>query len=115
MIDEKKLIEELENLKEKTIIMPSDIVFNNAIKVAIDTVNDQQKVNEWTPVEKAMPKEKQRNGEVLNSDVVLVTLYDYIEDIYYVDFDYTINGQWSIELLTGNNKVIAWMPPPKPY
>ena len=56
MINEKRLIDDLENLKAKTIIMPADIVFNNAIKIAIDTVNKQPKVNELIKVEKAYKK-----------------------------------------------------------
>lgn len=56
MIDEKRLIEELENLKAKTLIFKSDILFNNAIDTAIDTVKKQPKVNEWIKVEKAYKK-----------------------------------------------------------
>lgn len=56
MIDEKKLIEELENLKTKTLIFKSYLTFDNAIDTAIDTVKKQSKVNEWIPVEKRLPE-----------------------------------------------------------
>ena len=49
MIDEKKLIEEFEKLKQE-VNMPVDIVWNNLLKVCIDTVNEQPKVGEWIPV-----------------------------------------------------------------
>lgn len=57
MIDEKKLIEELEKLKQE-VNMPVDIVWNNLLKVCIDTVNEQPKVvtdtnvgSKWIPIE----------------------------------------------------------------
>lgn len=56
MIDEKKLIDDLENLKAKTIIFKSDLTFNNAIDTAIDTVKEQPKVNELIKFEKAYKK-----------------------------------------------------------
>lgn len=54
MIDEKKLIEELETLKAKTIIFKSDLIFNDAINTVINKANEQPKVNEWIPVEKGV-------------------------------------------------------------
>lgn len=58
MIDEKKLIEELETLKAKTIIFKSDLIFNDAINTVIKKVNEQPKLNEWIPVEKRIAKNK---------------------------------------------------------
>lgn len=55
MIDEKKLIEELEKLKQE-VNMPVDIVWNNLLKVCIDTVNEQPKIATDTNVgSKRMP------------------------------------------------------------
>lgn len=76
--------------------------------------NLQEKVNEWIPVEKGLPEEKERNGE-LCSDIVLVTVHEFVKDEYYGFSDYTINGEWCIELTTGPFKVIAWMPFPELY
>ena len=112
MISEKRLIDELENWSKL------DKEMSEIVMLVIDTlkkmIEKQPRINEWTPVEKAMPKEKERNGE-LCSDVLIVTVHDYIEDTYYVDNDYTINGKWSIELITGTYKVTAWMPKPERY
>lgn len=74
----------------------------------------QEKVNEWIPVEKGLPKEKEKDGEMV-SDNVLVTIKGCKEDEYYVIADSTIDGQWGTELTTGNYKVTAWMPKPEPY
>lgn len=74
----------------------------------------QEKVNEWVPVEKGLPNEKEKDGEMFSDDV-LVTIKGCKKDEYYVSEDCTIYGKWGIELTTGNYKVTAWMPKPEPY
>lgn len=105
MINEKKLIKELEKLKEKTIITPADIVFNNAIKIAIDTVNEQPKVNEWIPIEKELPKAK---GEYLVS--YHPCYRDNVSEEVMVGVD-SFRGKrsWAKKKY---QKIIAWMPLP---
>lgn len=117
MIDEKKLIEELEALKAKTIIFKSDLIFNDAINTVINKVNEQPKVNEWIPVEKKLPKEEKvitDSGIEFNSDVVLVTVKNNANN-YYIFKDHTVDGKWNIEANSMTFKIIAWMPLPKPY
>lgn len=74
----------------------------------------QEKVNEWILVEKGLPNEKEKDGEMVSDDV-LVTIKGCKKDEYYVSTDCTIYGKWGIELTTGNYKVTAWMPKPEPY
>lgn len=110
MIDEKKLIEELENLKEKTIIMPSDIVFNNAMKIAIDTVNDQPKLDKWISVDDALPEDGK----------TVLCWYEYFRFGNYNRMyqDYGIGWQcrgWWGGISGVNVKVLAWMTLPEPY
>lgn len=109
MIDEKRLIDELENLKAKTIILPSDIVFNNAIKIVIDTINEQSKVNDWICFEldedgilaSPIPDDEQ---EILISDGDSVWFDTFINDLgeCYLDSNVELIG-------------LAWMPLPEPY
>lgn len=115
MIDENKLITELEKLKQE-VNMPSDIVWNNLLKVCIDTVNEQPKVGDWIPVSKRLPEEN-KNSEYYDS--VIVTLddgrvacgcYRNRDKEWWVDAEdgekYSINA-------TGH--VVAWVPLPESY
>ena len=110
MIDENKLIEELETLKAKTIIFKSDLIFNDAINTVIKKVNEQQKINEWIPVEERLPKEH---------EIVLVAYLEYISntkqlcEIAYINEYRT--WSWYFNGTVVRNKIIAWMPLPKPY
>lgn len=131
MIDEKKLIEELEILKAKTLIFKSDILFNNAIDTAIDTVKKQPKIGEWIPVEKELPN---------NLQEVIVTFvnhnpplyYQSIKDIPMSAFAVYYNDKWywwtsticdllseygccDCEMIDEDIEIIAWMPKPERY
>lgn len=102
MIDEKKLIEELEALKAKTIIFKSDLIFNDAINTVINKVNEQPKVNEWMPVEERLPKK---------NDFVLVTC-----DNGEVDYAFYTERGWIMHYIDDEAyPVIAWMPLPESY
>lgn len=131
MIDEKKLIEELETLKAKTIIFKSDLIFNDAIKTVIKKVNEQPKLNEWIPVEKELPK---------NNQEIIVTFVNHKPPLYYQEmkdvpissFAVYYNRKWywwnpiicdlldeygicDSETIDKDIEIIAWMPLPKPY
>lgn len=100
MIDEKKLIEEIENLQQH-----ADITHNLISFYALDNikkyVENMPKVNEWIPVEERLPKEKE---------------YVLIQNPYGVmSVACLLGGKWynfqGVELWVA----IAWMPLPKEY
>lgn len=108
MIDENKLIEELETLKAKTIIFKSDLIFNDAINTVIKKVNEQPKINEWIPVEKELPKTK---GEYLVS--YHPSCWDNVSKEISVGLDsFRGKSSWARKKY---QKVIAWMPLPESY
>lgn len=116
MIDEKKLIDEIEEYIEEY----SDVDENGyhnlkwcAMMEALDTIKRQPKVGEWIPCSKELPHfspEKQRSVLVTMEDldgVRFVTTAKYHEercewcnfkDSRYYDF-----------------KVVAWQPKPEPW
>lgn len=108
MIDEKKLIEELETLKAKTIIFKSDLIFNDAINTVIKKVNEQPKLNEWIPIKKELPKTK---GEYLVSYHPCYRDNESKEIIVGLD-SFRGKRSWAKKKY---RKVIAWMPLPQPY
>lgn len=107
MIDEKKLIEELEDMIGMLPIYyigkkDEENAYLDAINRTLSAVKRQSKIREWIPVEEKMPKNLENilvscdNGEVdygFYSDDHFVL--DYIDDEAY--------------------PVIAWMPLPEPY
>lgn len=112
MIDENKLIEELN--RQKYILTfedsnPIDEGFNCGIDKAIQLVESQPKVGKWISVEERLPEQK---GEYL------VTYHPcYRDDIdtefYNVGID-NFRGKTSWAK-SKYQKVIAWQPLPEPY
>lgn len=79
-IDEKLLIESLEKLKQE-VNMPVDIVWNNLLKVCIDTINEQPKVDEWISCTVVDHPEHCNDCEVTRKDTI-----GYVRDIaFYTD------------------------------
>lgn len=122
MIDEKKLIEELN--RQKYILTfedsnPIDEGFNCGIDKAIQLVESQPKVGEWIPVEERLPKQ----DKLLQDYLVTFEYYRYGEyDCMYktigigtfskVSHEFTfINGQTGWRDL----KVLSWQPLPEPW
>ena len=103
MIDEKKLLEKLEELKfaneQKGYDTAKDI-----IQEIINLVNEQPKAD-WIPCEVELPKE---NTEVW------VTVEELDGDCY-TQSSWLQEGQWVVKKTPLNPKVIAWMPKPRPY
>lgn len=115
MIDRNKLLEEMEKLKQE-VNMPVDIVWNNLLKVCIDTVKEQPKVGEWIPCSERLPEEDEMSDYY---DTVNVTLddgrvvngcYRNRDEKWWVDDE---DGEKYSTNATGH--VIAWMPLPNPY
>lgn len=98
MIDEKRLITDIEiNL----VCVGDEQVkrhVNEAKNVIIKIIKHQPKVNEWIPVDERLPKD----GDYLCS-------FDdgFITRVSFVD------GDW--ELWAESGEVIAWQPLPNPY
>lgn len=125
MIDEKKLLEELEklpyingNYDKKN----SNLLFvcgaESFHEMVVDVINEQPKISlenktsDWIPVEEALPKEH---------EVVLVW-YEYFRYGDYnrmyqtYGFGYHFrNGFWSGDVSGEKARCIAWQPLPKPY
>lgn len=109
MIDEKKLIEELETMiADVPISYVKDEnhdklnAYLHALSRVISNVKRQPKVNEWISVEKRLPKQfiyvlvSCNNGEV--------------------DCGYYYNGVWVLDFVDSEAySVIAWQSLPEPY
>ena len=122
MIDEKKLIEEIKNIRititglraEKGILSE----YTKHLKdLVIQIIDDQPKVGEWIPVEEGLPEEH----EIV--DITYVSeIYEYKDDgdIFYIErvtgTAYYKDEKWFDEydeyIL---EDVIAWKPRPEPY
>ena len=119
MIDEKKLIELLEDeiLRIDTESTPGcgnlygrdASVMRNTLNYVIDLINEQPKVNGWIPVEERFPKGK---GEYL------VTYHPRYRDEIHTKFcnvgidNFRGKTSWA---KSKYQKVIAWQPLPEPY
>ena len=113
MIDEKKLIELLEEeiLRIDTESTPGcgnlygrdASVMKNTLNFVIDLINEQPKVGEWIPVEERLPK--------IGENVLVTCLYSNE-----VDFGYYCGDYWVLDYTDDEAyPVIAWMPLPEPY
>lgn len=109
MIDEKKLIEELEKWKEQSVEDEHDQIWNNAINQCIIEVKRQPKVTEWIPVEERLPKVDEK---------VLVTYLGYFDKKPMCDSaayrDEFGDWLWVEDDEHVKVKITAWMPLPEP-
>lgn len=127
MIDEKKLIEELEK-QIVTITTPDDPeirtkYWNAGISYAINCIEKQPKVGEWIPFKEREADDEER--VVYGCDAMLeCKLPDEDEDILVthasgrVGFDTFLREGYECCLESGTqfiSEAIAWMPLPKPY
>lgn len=100
MIDENRLIEEVEDM-----MCPfqfADETREWALKDVIEVIEEQPKVGEWIPVEERLPK--QSLNSVIGWDA-------YRERCCFVQY-------YMNEWILGNHetvKIVAWMPLPEPY
>lgn len=129
MIDENKLIEELEDWKEESSDTESDIIWNNAINQCIREVKRQPKVGEWIPVEEGLPEERDSFfAKYKGTDLWKPGLFEKISDEVEVTCKYydgtlsvktakIVDGVWDVEKerTIFALKVIAWKPRPEPY
>ena len=138
MIDEKKLISELEKwindtayLKEKysgsVQIKDSEgdnFIYTNAeiaydvISTVIDKINEQSKVLEWTPCSEQLPKETEKEGIDGIYKLYLVTFEDGTDGIgAYLHYEkaWLTRKLYRQKDFSTDNTVVAWMPLPEPY
>lgn len=108
MIDEKKLIEELDKkyiqiplVEENRDMFYHNSGYNCAIGNAIILAKKQPKVDKWIPVSERLPEE---SGMYLITAQVLSKF-----EVQYVFY------QKSLELFICNGIPIAWQPLPEPY
>ena len=103
MINEKKLIEELEDWKNESPDTEEESIWNNAINQCIREVKRQPKVGEWISVEEGLPK--------IGQDILATCSNGEVD----ADF-YGWNDDWNLDYIDIEaHPVIAWMPFPEPY
>ena len=136
MIDEKKLIEELQKHLVKVVTQNSiGGIVTQTIKGCIGIIKEQPQadatdtnVGKWIPIEAELPKEhesifakfkgtdKWKGGMFeKSSDDVNVTIE--LEDGSRITrTTHTIDGEWGVEKFSCvKQKVVAWQPLPQPY
>lgn len=106
MIDEKKLIEDIE--KEIEFAMKCNMPTMVAgMRQIASIIEDQPKVGEWIPCSERLPENETR---------VLVQWKKYFSDEIHIHI-LALNalGEWYCDLKCINGKAIAWQPLPEPY
>lgn len=99
MIDEKKLIEDIE--KEFDGVCVYDVSPSQAVNDFVEIVDRQPKVGEWIPCRERLPEDFEK---------VLICAYGECE-IAYLLGRYWLHGSNSLN----RDAVDAWMPLPEPY
>ena len=115
MIDEKKLIRELE---EAIGILPAIYLgkkdehnaYLDAITSVLSLVKRQPKVGKWIPVEEGLPNYYE---PVLVTYLYFSNQKIYDDEIAYLDV--CGNWDWGIKEDIENVEIMAWMPLPEPY
>lgn len=115
MIDEKKLIEELEKIFE-TDEENIDCTLSDFAYHVFDCIKAQPKFGEWIPVSERLPNKE----EYLKDDGRFMLddgnrRYQGLFDIYDGKFKFTKHISGLNYELFEDNCVVAWMPLPEPY
>lgn len=120
MIDEKKLVADLENHTfkvdipiehEKSVLKAVELYY----KTLIDCINKQPKIGEWIPCSERLPEEPNLGTDIGVEYVVkeyLVTIADVEES---TTLSYLGDGDWYSSESDTYFNVIAWQPLPEPY
>ena len=143
MIDEKKLIEELNNITFEAEVHNSGYKGTRTEKMlcyedVMSIINKQPKVGEWIPVSERLPKPEGKN-EWVKCDVTVIrshwptSSYDYCDspydEFYVTEAMYNVSQKiWNLsneiqlnalidieDAPLNGDYVIAWQPLPEPY
>ncbi len=126
MIDEKKLIEVLEDYKNdewnKSLYSPLPSVVDDCINF----IEEQPKIGEWIPCSERLPEEHDSMfAEFKGTDKWDNAMFEKISDDVNVTVEFedgkkksrtlhTVDGKWKPDSIL-KCKVIAWQPLPEPY
>lgn len=122
MIDEKKLVEEIQGMiviqtspdgrnREDELINS----YNEAIFDLLKIIEEQPKVNEWIPVEERLPE---KEGYYISGDYLVTLKYDILNMSVVQCARITPDERWMRMIPNGKidvTNVIAWMPLPEAY
>lgn len=126
MIDEKKLIEWAELVRDDYIKIFGDFHSAGVVQYIIDGIKEQPKIGEWIPCSERMPPE--HNSIFANlkrthkwcvgmfekrSDEVNVTV-EFTDGTRMTKTSHTEDGKWKVDRYP-ECEVIAWMEKPEPY
>ena len=115
MIDEKKLIKELEDWKNESPDTEEESIWNNSINQCIREVKRQPKVGEWTPIEEGLP-ENNRDYPYYEINLVTIENGDVCLGVYrHSDKEWLTRMSEGETVYSNKHKVIAWKPRPEPY
>lgn len=111
MIDEKKLLEKLEELK----FANEERGYDTAKDVIQEIINlvDEQPKTDWIPCEERLPELDEGTESFKQSKCCLVALEWWDGEITEEVGWYNQSGVWNQD--SKNCKVIAWQPLPAPY
>lgn len=103
--DNEEAIKKLEELCEYkgynyTVITNKDV---ESLHMAIEILRNEKPKGEWIPVSEKLPE---RYKEVIVTDIETTNTYQS---------RYIGKGYWECDNGTLKNRIIAWMPLPKPY
>lgn len=105
MIDETKLIDEVNDLMDANLLFYDDASKSRqeTLDEILDLIDEQQRVGEWIPVEERLPE---------SCEYVLVSCVNGAVEYgaYYAG-----DKDWSLISTDWQCKVLAWQPLPKPY
>ena len=122
MIDEKKLVEEIQGMiviqkspdgrnREDELINS----YNEAIFDLLKIIEEQPKVNEWIPVEERLPE----NEKDIGRNYLVTLKYSNLNSIIATCARFEPSGRWlrycAIGEVDVTDEVIAWMPLPEAY
>ena len=115
MIDEKRLLKELEEMKQ--IMLPSqDGKHPISIETVIDYIKYFEKVNEWIPVSERLPEDN-KMSEYYDSVIVTLDSGRVVSGCYVNSYE-----EWWVDAEDGEKcsinatgRVVAWMPLPPAY
>lgn len=132
MIDEKKLLEKLDEIYYSQKKDWRTSLYNSArldeLDEVISIIEMLPKVGEWIPVTERLPKEHEEQHDIydpetlavvdaevrMQSDTAQVTVEDDNGERF-VSEDVTIEGEWETFREDMGFKVIAWRSMPEPY